>query len=109
MFEVSESLSAVHANRSNARSRFLVGASKVRFTKHAVEKIEILRRYGLEIEERQVVKAVLRPERLDRKGNQFFATVAISPKHALRVVYENRKDFLVVITFYPVRRERYDL
>jgi hypothetical protein len=91
------------------RSRFLVGASRVRFTKHAVEKFEILRRYGLEIEEKQVIEAVLRPERLDEKGDQFFANRVMSPKHALRVVYENRKDFLVVITFYPVRRERYDL
>ena len=87
----------------------MVGASRVRFTKHAVEKIEMLRHYGLEIEEKQVVEAVLRPERLDERGGQFFAAMVISPKHALRVVYENRKDFLVVITFYPVRRERYDL
>jgi len=27
--------------------------------------------------------------------------------HALRVVYEERKGYLVVITFYPVRRGRY--
>ena len=69
----------------------------------------MLKRYGFEIEERQVTEAILRPDRLDERGNQFFATKIVNPKHALRVVYEDRKDFLVVITFYPVRRERYDL
>ena len=87
----------------------MVGASRIRFTKHAVEKFLMLKRYGFEIEERQVTEAILRPDRLDERGNQFFATKIVNPKHALRVVYEDRKDFLVVITFYPVRRERYDL
>jgi hypothetical protein len=84
-------------------------ASRIRFTKHAVEKFEMLKRYDFEVKEKQVTKAILHPGRLDERGNQFFATKIINPKHALRVVYENRKDFLVVITFYPVRRERYDL
>ena len=84
-------------------------ASRVRFTKHATEKFNMLKRYGFEIEEKQVIETVLQPERLDERGNQFLATKVLGRKHALRVVYESRKDFLVVITFYPVRRERYDL
>lgn len=84
-------------------------ASKVKFTKHAIEKFETLKRYGFEIEEKQVVETILRPGRLDQKSSQFFATKAINAKHALRVVYESRKDFLVIITFYPVRRERFDV
>jgi hypothetical protein len=84
-------------------------SSKVKFTKHATDKFTLLKKYGFELEEKQVIETVLLPERLDEKGAQFFATKAISGRHALRVVYECRKDFLVVITFYPVRRERYDL
>ncbi len=87
----------------------MVDASRVRFTRHALEKFEMLKHYGFETNEKQVIEAVLHPERLDEKNNQFFATKIISPKLALRVVYENRKGFLVIITFYPVRRERYDL
>lgn len=52
----------------------MVDASRVKFTKHAVEKFKILRRYDLEIDENQVAEAGLRPERLDEKGGQFFAT-----------------------------------
>ncbi|MGD0645318.1 MAG: hypothetical protein ABSA75_10475 [Candidatus Bathyarchaeia archaeon] len=84
-------------------------ASKVKFAKHAAEKFNMLKRYGFEIEQKLVVETVLQPERLDERGGQFLATKVISRRHALRVVYESRKDFLVVITFYPVRRERYDL
>jgi hypothetical protein len=84
-------------------------ASKIRFTKHATEKFDLLKRYGFEIEQKQVAEAVLRPERLDERGGQFLATRVISRRHAIRVVYESRKDFLVIITFYPVRRDRYDL
>ena len=84
-------------------------ASKVKFTKHAAEKFNMLKRYGFEIEQKLVVETVLQPERLDERGGQFLATKVISRRHALRGVYESRKDFLVVITFYPVRRERYDL
>ena len=87
----------------------MVGTSKVRFTKHASEKFEMLKHYGFETNEKQVIQTIQHPERLDKKDNQFFATRIIDSRHALRVVYENRKDFLVVITFYPVRRDRYDL
>ena len=50
--------------------------------------------------EKEVVKTIQDPARVDRRGTQFFAIKAID---ALRVVYE-RKDYLLVITFYPVRR-----
>ncbi len=55
------------------------------------------------------MEAILQPDLLNEKDGQFLATKIISRRHALRVVYEMRKDFLVVITFYPVRRQRYDL
>jgi len=87
----------------------LAGASEVKFSRHAVEKFEVVKRYGFEVGEHQVVDVVLHPERLEKKDKQYFAVKLMDPKHALRVVYEKRKGFLVVITFYPVRRERYGL
>jgi hypothetical protein len=88
-------------------NEFLVGASRVRFTRHAVEKFELLKRYGFEVDKKEVIDTLLHPERVDERGSQFFATGIVDAKHALRVVYEKRKDYLVVITFYPVRRQRY--
>ena len=87
----------------------MVRHSKIRFTKHAREKFEFVKRYGFEIDEGKVIEAIKNPTRLDQKHAQYFAIRIIDAKYALRVVYEKRKDYLVVITFYPVRRERYGL
>ena len=82
---------------------------KVRFTKHAREKFEVLKRYGFEISEEEVIRTIRDPARVDKKGSQYFAIKATNAEHALRVVYEERKDHLLVITFYPVRRRRYGI
>jgi hypothetical protein len=87
----------------------LADASKITFTKHAFEKFDVLRNYGFEVQKSQVIETVLNPESLYKRDDQFFATRAIDSKHAIRVVYEKRKDYLTVITFYPVRRKRYGL
>lgn len=85
----------------------MVLARRIRFTEHAAEKFDVLKRYGLKIGRKLVIEAILDPEHLEERNHQFFATRILDSKHALRVVYENRKDYLIVITFYPVRRERY--
>ena len=82
-------------------------ASKIVFTRHAREKFDFVRRYGFEVDEGKVLETVRNPSRLDQRFVQYFATKPIDSKYALRVVYEKRKDYLLVITFYPVRRERY--
>jgi len=81
--------------------------SKIRFTKHASEKFEFIRHYGFIIDEKKIIEVIQNPANLEEKNTQYFATKAIDEKYALRVVYEKRKDYLVVITFYPVRRDRY--
>lgn len=85
----------------------MVDTSKVKFTKHAVKKFEVVKHYGFEIGTKQVIETILDPKRLDKRDDQYFAIKVINSKYALRVVYEKRKGYLVVITFYPVRRERY--
>jgi len=80
---------------------------KARFTRHAREKFEFVKRYGFDVDRSKVVEAVLDPDRLDRRGDQCLALKVLDETHALRVVYEVRKGYLVVITFYPVRRDRY--
>lgn len=87
----------------------LAEASRIRFTRHALEKLALLRHYGFDISREQLIEAILKPSRLDERASQFFATKGIDTKHAIRVVYEKRKGYLVVITFYPVERKRYDL
>jgi len=85
----------------------LIDVPKIKFTKHVIDKFEMVKRYGFEITNKHVVETVLSPERLDKSNHQYFAVRVINSKYALRVVYEKRKGYLFVITFYPVRRERY--
>ena len=68
-------------------------------SKHARDKFEFVRRYGFDINEREVIETVLNPDRLDERGNQRLAIKVLDETYALRVVYEERKGYLVVITF----------
>ncbi len=85
----------------------LVDVPKVRFTRHVREKFDLVRRYGFDLDRRKVIEAVLNPDRLDVRGDQRLALKVLDERCALRVVYEERKGYLVVITFYPARRDRY--
>lgn len=82
---------------------------KVKFTKHAYEKFSFLKRYGFEVDEKVVRQAVGHPTRVDRRGDQLLALKPIDEEHAIRVVYEEVNDNIVVVTFYPVKRERFNV
>lgn len=49
------------------------------------------------------------PIRVDRRGDQLLALKPIDEEHAISVVYEEVNDNIVVITFYPVKRERFNV
>lgn len=87
----------------------LGAVSGVKTHETCCSEISTTKHYGFDVTKKQVTETVHFPGRLDTRGNQFFATRVIDSKYALRVVYENRKDFSVIITFYPVKRECYDL
>ena len=81
----------------------------VRYTKHAVEKFEILKRHGFEVTREQVVKTVSEPDKLiPETSNRYIAQKRISKSHVLRVVYRHEGKHKVIITFYPGRKERYE-
>jgi len=81
----------------------------VEFTDHAVRKFEVLKRLGLSVSMRQVVRVVEHPERVDVgwKG-RFIASGRLNREHVLRVVYEKVGDRKLVVTFYPARGKRYE-
>ena len=82
---------------------------RITFTKHATEKFSIVRTYGFEISRETVVKAISLPDKIERRGIQTFSTIILDKEFALRVVHEERKGIIVVITFYPIKRERYGI
>jgi len=80
---------------------------KVRFTKHASEKLELLKRYGFAVTEKQVRDAIANPDRVDERDELALAIRVLDREYGLRVVYKTTNDNIVVVTFYPIRRERY--
>lgn len=80
---------------------------KVSFTRHARENFQFLKQYGFEITETTIREAVLNPSRVERKDDQLLALKPLDQEYAVRVVYRIANDNIAVITFYPVKRERF--
>jgi len=80
---------------------------KVRFTKHARDKFELLRKYGFDISEACVRETIARPDRIDRRDDLLLAVKPLNREYGLRVVHKLVNDNILVITFFPVKRERF--
>ena len=68
-----------------------------------------MKKYRFEISETSIREAVMNPSRVDRKDDQMLALKPLDREYALRVVYRMVNDNIVVVTFYPVRRERFNV
>jgi len=82
---------------------------KVEFSNHAQIKIELLKNHGMVIEEDFVKNAVLKPDKVEKgyKG-RLIAQKLLDSDHVVRIVYEEYRDYSLVITVYPGRRDRYE-
>lgn len=82
---------------------------EIRFTPHAKMKFEILKRHNFPVLEEQVEETILMPDKVEttRKGRRI-AQKRISNRHVLRVIYQERDEWIEVVTFYPGRRQRYE-
>jgi len=52
---------------------------------------------------------VLSLSRVDRMGDQTLALKPIDLEYAIRAVYKTVNDSIVVVRFYPVKRERFNV
>ena len=81
----------------------------VRFTAYAKAKCVFLREHGFSLEERDVKRTVLEPDRVIRtRLGRWIAQRKFDERHLLRVIYEESAQERVVITVYPARRSRYE-
>jgi hypothetical protein len=79
-------------------------------TKHAVEKIELIRRYGFLINQSIVKNAISKAKKVeDRIDGTHIATILLNGSHVLRVVYRVENDIIIIITLYPGRRKAYGI
>jgi uncharacterized DUF497 family protein len=82
---------------------------KLVYTTHARQKFEILERHDCIVTEDAIRKTVEEPESIrDGRRNRLIAQRAVNKGHLLRVIYEKQEDDIIIITFYPARRERYE-
>jgi hypothetical protein len=74
---------------------------KVTFTRHAQKEIPV--------PEASIREAVLNPSRVERKDDQLLALKPLDREYAVRVAYRIVNDNIVVVTFYPLKRERFNV
>lgn len=80
----------------------------VKFTKHALEKFEILRSHGIELIPEQIEYIVKQPKTVDySRLPQEILVGELDKTHYLRVVVERENETVKVITFYPARKKKY--
>ncbi len=82
---------------------------RIRLTKHARDKFEFLRRYGFDISEVSIREAVASPSRIDRRNDQLLALKPLDREYAIRAVYKMTNGNIVVLTFHPMKRERFNV
>lgn len=83
---------------------------KIVFTKHANGKFKVLKDVGVIVSKNKVIGVLKRPEKLDLVTDipNIIASGKLDKDHVLRVVYRSESDIMIIITFYPARRERYN-
>jgi len=81
----------------------------IHFTKHAEEKFDVLSKHGVKISKKKVIETVENPDTVDYKRHPLLiAQSSLGKYRVLRVVYENKKNYIIIITFYPGKKSQYE-
>jgi hypothetical protein len=81
----------------------------IRFTGHAMLKMEVLNAHGVKVTMEEVKKVILEADTREAgHGGRMVAQKRFGAEHVLRVVCEETAGEILVITMYPGRRERYE-
>jgi uncharacterized DUF497 family protein len=82
---------------------------KIEFTNHAKLKFEILKKHGVHFTKSQIEETVTNPEKVtEAEKSRQIAQKAFNSEHLIRVIFEESKNSVTIITFYPARRSRYE-
>lgn len=83
---------------------------KIRYTRHALEKFKVLERHGVRVRKSFVSQTIESPELEDNvlRAPLKIAVGKIDEDHYLRIIYKQEKKVRVIITFFPVRKGRYE-
>lgn len=83
--------------------------TKIAFTKHALNKINILKSHGFTLSKKKIIETLLAYDNLDKISDEpnLIVSKSFDDKHILRVVYKIEDDIIKIITFYPAEKGRY--
>jgi uncharacterized DUF497 family protein len=82
---------------------------KIKFCSHAELKFKILKKHGIHFTKSQIVEILSNPDKIvDAEKSRHIAQKTMNGHHLIRVIFEETKDSIIVITFYPARRSRYE-
>lgn len=83
---------------------------KIQYTKHAESKFKTLKQIGWNFTRKDINRVIINPDSSgsDPERNAKFASRKYDDKHDLRVIYSDSGGIIIIITFYPTRRSRYD-
>ena len=82
---------------------------QIRFTKHAIEKFGVLRKYGVSVSRALVLHTIHNPDLIDySRLPLYIAQTSFDKRRVLRVVYKQKGATIVVITFYPGLKSQYE-
>ncbi len=82
---------------------------KIKFCKHAELKLQILKKHGINFTKPQIEEVVSAPDKIiEAEKSRRIAQKIINTQYLIRVIFEESKDSIIVITFYPARRSRYE-
>lgn len=81
---------------------------RIKLTGHAVQKLRVLRRHGVNVTKQVVEYTLNHPERIvEGLGGRQIAERGLDEGHILRVVFIKEGEQMLVVTLYPARRKRY--
>lgn len=82
---------------------------KICLCDYAKSKFEILKEHNFFLTENQVVEAIKNPDKiLIGHKRRKIAQKSLDKEHLLRVIFEEDVNEITIVTFYPVRKERYE-
>ena len=79
------------------------------FSSHAENKFAILRHHGFDVSKDTILLTLEKPDKVEcGYKERKIAQKVMNESHVIRVVFEETRDMVRVITFYPGRRVRYE-
>lgn len=82
---------------------------KIVYTSHALKKFTFLKELGWDMTPLMVDNVVKHPVGIQKGyAGTNVVTGSVNMAHDLRVVYSQAGDIITIVTFYPIKKGRYD-